>query len=646
MTFIDQNLRSQCLSPGNPELMLRFGTGEFNLNLYEFCIDASVTHGKTWMLCAQFKESLSSASEGNDGPWSTFDLRVGSSEQDVRVLVSTASPEALVVLADYGCSSSALPEVPSDCAVSRGNLFNPNESSSWVDMGLYGINQNGVGLEANLGYYQKAEFALDSLGIGLTGPSLDNQTIGGIATADYFYLGIFGLNNQPVNFTSLGNYSSPSFLTTLKDQNKIPSLSWSYTAGAQYRLKQVYGQLVFSGYDTSRFEENSVSFTMAGDVTRDLVVVLQSISYSGSNSATLLSDPINIFIDSTDPNFWLPDEVCDAFENAFDLKLDETTGLYLINDTHHTALLDSNAEVSFRLSDVTTGGDNVRIVLPYNAFDLTAEYPLVENSSYYFPLKRAANETQYTLGRAFLQEAYLTADYERGVFNVSACTWNEGAEENIITILAKDSASDCSDCSSSSGDPSGGSSGNSRLSGGAIAGIVVGAVLLVLTAGIVAFFILRQRKKAAYAASEPEPDESVLKGPVHNAIPHPASTSPGKTINGGIGDDEQELDGQDTQVRPNTEMDGATQQIYQLHGDSTEPTSEEPVYYELPGEPATREEDRVSTVGTLPSRSGREDDSSSPMVSTLDTTGWQDDHWEASSDLVSPTTPVQHSARF
>lgn len=185
----------------------------------------------------------------------------------------------------------------------------------------------------------------------------------------------------------------------------IPSLSWSYTAGAQYRLKQVYGQLIFSGYDTSRFTENSVSFTMADDYTRDLVVSLQSISYSGSTSATLLSDPIDIFLDSTDPNLWLPSDVCDAFEAAFGLTLDETSGLYLVNETHHTTLLNSDAEVSFRLSDVATGGDAVRIVLPYDAFDLTAEAPLVDNSSYYFPLKRASNSTQYTLGRTFFQEA-------------------------------------------------------------------------------------------------------------------------------------------------------------------------------------------------------------------------------------------------
>jgi hypothetical protein len=144
---------------------------------------------------------------------------------------------------------------------------------------------------------------------------------------------------------------------------------------------------------------------MAGDITRDLVVSLQSISYSGTTQASILTESINIFIDSTDPNLWLPDSACTAFEEAFGLTLDSTTGLYLVNDSHHTTLLASDAEVSFRLSDVSNGGATVLITLPYNAFDLTAEYPLVGNTSYYFPLKRAANESQYTLGRTFLQEA-------------------------------------------------------------------------------------------------------------------------------------------------------------------------------------------------------------------------------------------------
>jgi len=147
---------------------------------------------------------------------------------------------------------------------------------------------------------------------------------------------------------------------------------------------------------------------MAEDVTRDLVVALQSISYSGSSSETLLSEPIDIFVDSTDPNIRLPEDVCEAFEKAFGLTLDEKSGLYLVNDTHRNTLLNSDARVSFRLSDVRQGGDTVTITLPYAAFDLTVESPLVGDKSHYFPLKQAKDSTQYTLGRVFLQEAWVT----------------------------------------------------------------------------------------------------------------------------------------------------------------------------------------------------------------------------------------------
>ena len=106
------------------------------------------------------------------------------------MLVSTASPFTLVPLSGdaLACSPEVFETVPKDCAVSRGNLFDSKASSSWKDIGLYGINENGVGLEANLGYTQRVQFGSDNLGIGLTGPALENQIVGGIATPQPFYL--------------------------------------------------------------------------------------------------------------------------------------------------------------------------------------------------------------------------------------------------------------------------------------------------------------------------------------------------------------------------------------------------------------------------------------------------------------------------
>jgi hypothetical protein len=166
-----------------------------------------------------------------------------------------------------------------------------------------------------------------------------------------------------------------------------------------------YAQLIFGGSDTSRFVSNSASFTLNQDIDRDVVVAIQSITYSGTTQSTLLFTPTFAFIESTDPNIWLPAAACEAFEEAFGLSIDKKTGLYLINSTQYTQLQTENPEVTFTLSNSLSGGETVSIVLPFGAFALPAAYPFTPNDTYYFPLKTAANDTQNTLGRAFLQEA-------------------------------------------------------------------------------------------------------------------------------------------------------------------------------------------------------------------------------------------------
>jgi hypothetical protein len=149
-----------------------------------------------------------------------------------------------------------------------------------------------------------------------------------------------------------------------------------------------------------------MSFAFAPDISRDLTVGLQGISASflGTNHE-LLSEGIFTFIDSTVPSIWLPLAACQQFEKVFNLTWDETTELYLVNDTLHTSLLNSNASFTFSLGNSTKGGEILNITLPYASFDLSVSYPIVANTTRYFPIMRAANDTQYTLGRAFLQEA-------------------------------------------------------------------------------------------------------------------------------------------------------------------------------------------------------------------------------------------------
>jgi hypothetical protein len=149
-----------------------------------------------------------------------------------------------------------------------------------------------------------------------------------------------------------------------------------------------------------------MSFTFAEDISRDLTVGLQAVSASFLGAShSLLPQGIFTFIDSTVPTIWLPLAACQQFEKVFGLTWDEATELYLVNDTLHTILLNNNATFTFSLENSATGGPVLNITLPYASFDLSVSWPIVANTTRYFPIQRAANDTQYTLGRTFLQEA-------------------------------------------------------------------------------------------------------------------------------------------------------------------------------------------------------------------------------------------------
>jgi len=249
------------------------------------------------------------------------------------------------------------------------------------------------------------------------------------------------------------------------------------------------------------------------------------------------------------------------------------------------------------------------------------------------------------------------------MFNVSACVWNEGAQANIVTITSKDGASGASGGSSSS---------SSKLGGGAIAGITVACVVVgILLAAALAVFILRKRRKwmkagFAVAAADPEPDESVLKGPVFNSAPR--STEDGSTpmsaadvsatrstaehsrsagespavpvaiAGAAAGTSTPELDSRN--VKPDTELDGK----------EIRPAAQSSGVYELPGSDVAASRRGGSgqhrgafASGAIPSseeRDGGSESPPSPFVSTMDTTWGLDEPPNA--NHISPTTPARH----
>lgn len=332
-----------------------------------------------------------------------------------------------------------------------------------------------------------------------TGPTLPHQVVAAIVS-DSFYFGQLGLGFQPTNQSGFGNPQA-SFSDTLWSNGTISSQSWSYTAGAFYRLKGVFGSLIFGGYDVARFTPNDLRFSMTGDNLRDIVVTVRGItSTTAGGNTTLMSSPEFAFIDSTLPELYLPAAVCSEFEKAFGLTLDKASGLYLLNTSQHEKLVALNPSITLTLANQKSGGETLDFVLPYAAFDLNVTSPiLVNKTSKYFPLKQAPDGA-YALGRVFLQETGVVAHYNSRTFQVLQSKFEDSPETNIIALPPTLPASSTPTSTSPVSDLSNPKKG---LGKGAIAGIAIGAVALLAFLVAIAFFCLRRKRSRSLEGKRP-----------------------------------------------------------------------------------------------------------------------------------------------
>ncbi|EMD86458.1 hypothetical protein COCC4DRAFT_193842 [Bipolaris maydis ATCC 48331] len=383
---------------------------------------------------------------GIDGEWNTFFLRIGDPGQPMRVLVSTASQQiwavnslaCIVNVTDPTTGNiTEFNVMNADCQESRGALYNTTVSKTWQMKGYYQL-----WIEKNLGLTGNGLYGFDSVGLGMrgdSGPLVANTTIGTLVTSN-FWLGHIGVHAKPTNFSSFDD-PVPSYIMDLFDQKSIPSLSFGYTAGAQYRDQTILGSLTLGGYDASRLIPNDLTFIFAPDNERELVVGLLGLTASTANQKDidlLRADNVTLFIDSTVAELYLPVEICEAFEDTLGLRYDEATDLYLVDDALHQTLLSQNPSVTFTLGQQFSSRATVQITLPYAAFDLEASAPYrgLQEKTRYFPIRRANVSDNWVLGRTFLQEAYLTVDWERQNFTVSAVDWTFGKAPQILPIVS------------------------------------------------------------------------------------------------------------------------------------------------------------------------------------------------------------------
>jgi hypothetical protein len=201
-----------------------------------------------------------------------------------------------------------------------------------------------------------------------------------------------------------------------------------------------------------------------------------------------LTYPISeINLDSARPTTVLTPRFChDFLEADLGLQLDNSSGLYFIDNPTHQKLLTKNPTFRFNVTTSRYDFDNgayapfVNFDFSYQEMVLNATSSLVAFSTYYLPIQCSSNADEYVLGRAFMQKAYLIVTDDS--YWLAQATIDPTAVPNPVALQQGESIIVAS--------PK-----KSRLSKGAIAGIVIGCVFVAVLIVLGLLWVKRNRRR-------------------------------------------------------------------------------------------------------------------------------------------------------
>ncbi|THY42836.1 hypothetical protein D6C99_07304 [Aureobasidium pullulans] len=303
----------------------------------------------------------------------------------------------------------------------------------------------------------------------------------------------------------------------------IPSISYGLHVGSVY--PPVPGSLILGGYDRSRCISTPIvssgnKFTLAEidlEVTSGGWPFVKKQSASDSNllldGNTGSNSSLTVVPNPGVPYLYLPGNTCKLIASFLPVALDENLGLYVWNTTDPSFKRIMTSPSAIKFSFRTDFGLE-DISVPFALLNLTLDYPLASTPKQYFPCSpyTPSDGSTYHLGRAFLQAAFLgETGQTQKVFLAQAP--GPGAKDEVITKLASTDSTltamanpptwnatwtdylralpdDSTSTTSSTPD------GSKGLSGGAIAGIVIGAVGGIAIFVMAVFVITRRRRKS------------------------------------------------------------------------------------------------------------------------------------------------------
>ncbi|KAI0858347.1 acid protease [Xylaria cubensis] len=506
---------------------------------------------------APFAATWSDQTFGPDGPWPAVEVTLG---LDQKIAMYPGREYQSFLLASDYCNNNTT------CS-SKARLY--NKAQSQVD---------NTGSTGSIQYVPGPNFMI---GLGMAGGNatswIDNMDLGGLTVPNVslallsdsyavypdntwypLSVGCLGIGAPgTVNQSFTTNYG-PSINASLipgwlNAHRQLPSNSFSMHLGSAN--PPMPGSLYFGGYDQNRIVGDIL--TESDDYTKE--ISLKDISITvvdgsspwdfnskdgllAANNASISTGGIKVSVDGCSPYLTLPKSTCDAITGHLPVKYNKDLGLYIwqVDDPKYTQIVSSASTLDFTFL-AGSNTQNITISVPFRHLNLTLTEPLVDTDQQYFPCYTGPS-SHYTLGRAFLQDAFVGANWgtktwwlaqapgpniptaqvvtlAQGDTTIKASTndFKESWSGSWKVLKPADVANSNSSSSSQGATPGPTASANSSggLSTGAAAGIGVGvgvAVLGVMAA--LAFFFFRRRKASSKAELD-TPATNTASYPVH-----------------------------------------------------------------------------------------------------------------------------------
>ncbi|KAJ6263374.1 Candidapepsin-1 [Drechslerella dactyloides] len=352
-------------------------------------------------------------------------------------------------------------------------------------------------------------------------PGLDTVSIGGVPGIKSVSVGAIKTTRMNNGLLGLRNITNQMYL-----QRLIPSPSWSYNPGSDDGRRPP--QLVFGGYDPTKYlpgsrQNHSMEVASNGGPTMQVTLDRLFLNITGpekkktfATNSSLLGESINVIIDSSTPFCWLPRNVTDRIAQSVGAVWNATlgtTGYYVYNTSQPAFENRVNATLAFHvdgagdtwLFNSITVSQSLFLVPP------TANVP-ADSKLNYLPLMPVDNADTYVLGRSFLQQMYLMANYHTMQFSLSQINLNSQSKAQYIKIDAP--APPVPSAPSSQPPPERPKS--KSLSGSAIAGIAIGLVIVVgLLLGVILWYTRKRLWGRKPVPTPPEADDVLKKDGVY-----------------------------------------------------------------------------------------------------------------------------------